>query len=1157
MKTITSICLLALSLSAFSQIRQESYKTTDQSPEWIKYMYTENVNLFTLRSLYENYYSSHEFVKTRHTQYFKRMMKHYINRVDANGYILDEPTSAPIISQTKSPTSPWQEIGPWEYDHEQAMEFQVQSPGSSHIYTVEQSPVNPDHVYAGSATAGLWKSTDKGLNWTLMTRDMDINEVYSIALDPQDVNTIYFGEGNGKIWKSTDGGINWNMTGDASFQSMNSFVRQLQFIAPNTLLAATNSGLFRSTNGGGDWTNVHAGEHMEIELKPNDATTIYTVKLTGDKTEFYKSTDAGITWVLKPTGWPNPSAGDEQKRCEISVTAADPDVVYILASGDVGPDGGLYGIYKSTDAGESFTFSCCDGGAGGAPTTTNPNILGWSEDGTGAGGQYYYDLALGTSPTDPDRLFGAGINVWRSENGGTDWTLNGHWVTWVQSGGLKHRYSHADVHDIKFFQNGSDVDMWVASDGGLYYSSTQGDTLEPRMHGIHGTDFWGWGAGFKEGYVMLGGTYHNGTLIRYNDIYKGGLADPTQGGWLAELGGDNYRGFVNYGDNTIGYSDNGAHKFSPVREERWTGRTFDGDKKCNTHYVEGEYGIYGFSPINYNVMYSPVGNKLYKSINGGVSFEELHSFGGGNVIQVHVGWTNPDIIYVTHMTSVSGAAFAIKKSTDGGATWSTITPSAAETGNNANRRKYIEIDNEDPNKLWCILMGGHTGNKVFQSTDGGASWTNLTTPTIENENIKSISHHYGTNDGLYIGTRKRVYYKNASMADWALFNNNLPASTNCLFLQPYYGEGKIRTASQRGVYECDFYEDAPPVAMAAANQTELNLASDCTPDTIQFVDHSTVRHASGTWQWYFEGGSPATSSLENPKIVYTSPGTYDVKLVVTDAFGTDSVTITDMITITNSYTNQTVVEDFNGTSFPPAGWKLIDSQGSSWEHDEPQNDPTNKVASYPNYWVDAAGEDHLLVMPAMNLTNAQTLNFTFEYTYNHNGSYTDSLEVVYRTAANPTWQSLWLKGGADLAVAGTDTWFWYEANPTINWEMATVDISALMGESCVEIAFANRGNNGNHIWIDNVNLMGTYAGLNTNELMVNVSPNPSNGQFSVHGASSMDEYVVTDLSGRIVQQKTGVSSAHFTLDLSNEPIGIYFLKVNGEGGSSIIKLMKK
>ena len=118
------------------------------------------------------------------------------------------------------------------------------------------------------------------------------------------------------------------MTGDANFQAMNMRVRDMKFIGTNTLLAATDEGLFRSTNGGTNWTEVQAGEHMEIEIKPNDPTILYTVKLTGSKTEFYKSTDTGLTWTLKPIGWPSPTGGDEQKRCEISVSAADPNVIW-------------------------------------------------------------------------------------------------------------------------------------------------------------------------------------------------------------------------------------------------------------------------------------------------------------------------------------------------------------------------------------------------------------------------------------------------------------------------------------------------------------------------------------------------------------------------------------------------------------------------------------------------------------------------------------------------------------------------------------------------------------------------------------------------------------------------------------------------------------
>ena len=1064
----------ALNNNAQEEIK---YGTSPNSPEWVVYMYQDNPNLFVLRDLFQTYYESNEFIKNQHTQYFKRLLKNYWLNTDEEGFIIIDPKRAKInITTHKNPNSIWEEVGPWDYDHEQAMNFQVQSPGSSHIYTVEQSTINPDLVYAGSATAGLWKSTDKGLNWVSATRFLDVNGVYSIALDPANENIAFFGERNGQCWKTTDSGITWNIIGGPILEDTDKWYRDLKFIGLNTLLAATEEGLFRSTNNGMSWIEVHSGEHMEIEINPGNTNIIYSVKLNGDKTEFYKSLDNGITWVLKTNGWPTPVSGDEQKRVEIGVSPENDNIVYVWGGGEVNGVGGFYGFYKSIDAGESFTFECCGTGAGGVPTVSNPNMLGWSELGDSDGGQYYYDLAFAASPTDATRLFGAGINVWRSLNTGNDWELNAHWVTWVGAN-TQNRYSHADVHDIKFFQNGNHVDMWVASDGGLYYSSDQGDNLEPRMHGIHGTDFWGYQSGFKNGDVMLGGTYHNGTLIKYNNIYKGGLTDPNEGGWLAELGGDNYRGFINYGKPKIAYADNGAFKFSETRTIRKTNVSFDETKKCNTSYVSGEYGNYGFSPNNFNVFYSPVGTELYKTSNGGVSFELVHDFGGQKVIQVKVSWSNPNIIYVTH--KLSSNVFKIMRTNDAGNNWLDITPTSAQTNGQHNRTKYIEIDDKDENKIWMILMGGQTGNKVYQSINGGSNWEDITSPSIENESLLSICHHYGTNDGLYIGTKKTVYYRNNELGTWVPFNNNLPTSTACAFLEPYYGNGKMRTASQRGVYEVDFYEDAPPVAMAAANKTSINLASNCLKDTVQFIDHSTVRSNNATWEWTFPGGVPTTSSIENPKVVYSNPGIYDIKLVVTDNFGSDSVELIDFIEVTDIYNNPQIFEDFNSPLFPPLNWKIEASEGASWEQDWPQDNPLDMVASFPNYWVDAINQSHYLILPAIEMINSISASIAFDYTYNDNNGYTDSLALVYRTSTNNGWQTLWQKGGSDLEVSGTQVWYWDASNPEIVWQNQIVDLSSLIGESCVELAFSNIGNYGNHLWIDNVNLTGDYTSINS------------------------------------------------------------------------------
>lgn len=1134
--------------------QETPYKANLSDPEWVHYQYSQNVNLIKLRDLYDAYYESHEFVKNRHTQYFKRLLKENWIYIDDQGFISEEKKKEVIVSSVKSPTSSWNEIGPWDYDHEQAMEFEVQSPGAAHVYTVEQSPVDPDLIYAGTATAGLWKSIDKGLNWTLVTRSLYVNGVYSIALDPVDSDIVYYGERNGKIWKSIDGGITWNMTGDITFQSTDHFVRDLKFIGPNTLLAATNNGLFRSSDGGGNWVIVNGGEHMEIEIKPDDPNTLFSVKLNSNETLFYKSIDNGLTWLPKLNGWPAPVSPDEQKRCEISVTAADPNLVYVLASGNVSGEGGLYGIYKSTDAGETFSFECCGSGPVGTASVSNPNLLCWAEDGAEEGGQFYYDLALGTSPTNPDKLFAAGINVWRSENGGSSWTLNGHWVTWV--GGIKHRYTHADVHDIKFFDNGSSIDMWVASDGGLYYSSTQGDTLESRMHGIHGTDFWGFGTGFKNGDVMIGGTYHNGTLIKYNDIYKGGIVDPNSNGWLAELGGDNYRGFVNYADSLVGYSDNGAFMFSDTRTNRISGRPFQSDKKCNTSYITGEYGTYGFHPQCYNEFYSPVGSELYRTTDGGTSFDLVYDFTGSKILQIKVAWGDPNTIYLTH--KVNNSTFKIQKSTDAGITWTDVTVPQSVSGNFGNRPKYIEVDDKDPLKLWCILIGSQSGYKVFQSNDGGVSWNDITTSNIQDVNVISIVHQYGTDDGLYIGTTNGVFYKNASMSEWEPFNNNLPNRTNSVFLEPFYGKEKIRTATQRSVYECDFYESSTPVAMFSANTRNLNLSMNCIPDTVQYIDHSTTLNSGATYSWYFEGGIPSTSSDMNPKVVYLNPGTYNVKLVVSDSRGIDSVETIDFISVTNSFgSTPQVYEDFNGTTFPPQGWSLINSGGGSWEHDWPEGDDSDKVACFPNYWVDASGEEHLLVLPAADFSNAQTAGISFDYTYNDNGSYIDSLALVYRTSSSPDWQIIWAQGGNQLESLGTEVWYWYYANAAITFQNQVLDLDFLVGESCVELAFANIGHYGNHIWVDNVNLYGSFTGIDEINEFAFIYPNPSTGIFNINSNKTLDKIQVLDVSGKVLRS-VDASFNHYILDLSDEASGFYLIKLTSESGhEQMIRIVKK
>jgi PKD repeat protein len=631
-----------------------------------------------------------------------------------------------------------------------------------------------------------------------------------------------------------------------------------------------------------------SGVFQEIEFNPADSNTMYFIRQVSDSTEFYKSIDGGISLIQKKNGWPVPSSGDEQKRVEIATTPAAPHKIWALATGKANGSSGLFGIYISTDEGESWTFACCGPQPGGLASTTNINMMGWADDGTDDGGQYYYDLALEVEDTDSNVVHVAGVNHWVSYDGGITFTCPAKW-----SHPDKPMYVHADIHDIHSYGE----DLWFACDGGIFYSDDKGDTIERRMFGIQGTDFWGFGAGYWDGEVMVGGTYHNGTLLKDNQVYNND--------WLSTQGGDNIRGFVNPGNERVVYHDGGAKMIPGDRSLPITGLPFS--RMPNASYIVGESSNIAFDQNNYSRLYSGEGTSLWLSNDNGNSFVEVHDF-GEEVAEIQVSPADADRIYVCTYKDW-WATKRIWRTEDAGVSWTDITPNLVTIPSDRWVPYNIAVDAKDPDKLWLARTSQYgnnypnmNGEQVFVSTDGGNNWSSLSTATIDNESITNMFHQHGTLGGIYLGTRRAVYYRNDTMSDWALFANQLPARTFSRLLVPYYREGKLRNAGNRGVWEAEFYEQSTPIARIAADRT----SSYCLRDTVTFVDHSVLHGDSASWLWSFPGGIPTASTDRNPKVVYTSPGTYDVSLTVSDKFGTDSSTMTDFIGIENECGRDTI-----------------------------------------------------------------------------------------------------------------------------------------------------------------------------------------------------------------------------------------------------------
>ena len=1131
MKKLCFCLFIFLNYPLFSQIELKYDVGNKNLPKWVNLMYSKEPKIAETVKEYNLYYKKNKLQKNKHTQYYKRWLRN-----------ISRYSNAPVSSKISNSSNQWQCVGPWDFD--QFAESRSYAPGACHIYTVEQSISNPNILYAGTATAGAWKSYDKGNNWELITSEISLNSVYAIEIDFTNPDIIYI-SGNGKLYKSTNSGSSWSIIGNTSFTNLSHSIKDIKLNPDNNqiLYVASNQGLFKSIDGGNNFSNISSGKFQEIEFHPFSTDTMYFIENSGDSTIFYRSIDGGNNIVSFSNGWPSPNTGEEQKRTEIAVSPADSNKVVALATGSANGGSGLYGIYISYNCGESWTFQCCGAQPAGPASINNINLMGWQPDGSDDGGQYYYDLALALNPNNADIIHVGGVNHWISIDNGLTFSCPAKWSEPHKKG-----YVHADIHDINYFDN----DLWFASDGGIFYSNNSGDSIYKKMKGISGTDFWGFGVGFKDKNIMLGGTYHNGTLLKDGSTY---IND-----WLSTDGGDNVRGFVNFGNPRIAYSDYGGKILSGNRNQPIT--NFNIDKLPNASYIVGESSNIAFDPRCPNWFFTGKDSILWYTNNNGGNFIPIYHF-NDKITSIEVAWSDPNVIYLSTWPSWWGTK-KIWRSGDRGNTWSDITPT------NINGQDWIPYDitvsSQDENIIWiarCSMYGGvqdAQGYEVFKSVDGGQNWINITTSTLDNINATNIVHQRGSNGGVYLGTRNTVYYKNNNMQDWEIYNNNLPKSTFSTQLVPNYREGLLLNGTNRSAYEINFYEDSPPSAQIAANKLNIN----CLNDTVQFIDHSALRKNSASWQWSFIGGNPSSSNLEDPIVVYSSPGNYDVSLTVTDIFGTSTQYYSNFIkysdTIFSISNNNSLHEGFDSGNFPPNLWSTPNATFSwtSINVDSGYNCLPTTTAFVNHYSINQRGKEAYLLTKKISLNGSIGAQNWLIYDYAYSGyssSYNDGLRIDVSLDCGNTWDSIYGAIGQDLQTTNYVTGPW---NPTCgSWLRDSIDLSSLgLNGDTMIFRFAAINDYGNKFYLDNININGQSL-LNIDDQVNSntvIFPNPNNGNFKIRTDLNNYEVKISTSLGKSIYNKA-TNEGTQKIDLSKYPKGIYILEVNSSGYKEQKKLI--
>ena len=770
-----------------------------------------------------------------------------LNLPSKNEFIKDAQNKQKIIStanQKNTIANNWSQIGAKE-----VISNGVPIVGNTNVYFLSIAPSQTNTRLACTENGALYKTIDAGANWTYLNGYGGLGQWGGpTAFHPTNPNKIIFGCKPAKI--SSDGGNNWTNV------SLSEICNEILWSNNGTtIIAATTAGVYVSVDSGLTFSQKQAGVFMDVEFKPGSTSIVYAIN---DQGVFYKSTDGGLTWAIKPTNYSLTTGKD---GFLIGVSAANPNLVAIAFL-----TGEKTELIKSTTSGDNF-----------APLSVINT--GYS--------QGWYDFVFGISPIDTNIYFVGASSLSKSVDGG----LTANYV-----GGYSGPFGiHPDIQDLEFIGN----TVIVATDGGVSESTdnfSSAANWKSTCKGLDALDYWGFDLGFNTD-QMGGGKYHNGNDIfnpNWNNgktLFIGGAEEATgkaifsRPNSLAYFGPNATNGLdkkFRLIDVEYNATVTGSHTFTMNNNLAYRGLR-NSDTSSNT--------------TDSNIIYTGFENNVMISYDNGVNSQVLKSF---NSLVWDVKTTRKDSKVIYALTQTDG----LWKTSDGGVNWSICNMTVNNINLKPNGRNcFIDVSQTNANEIWITNDNGNSNARISKSIDGGQVWTSLNTTTLNGFESKQIIHQYGSNGGVYlmgqIGGIAKCFYRNNTMLDWIDYSANLSILTsrlNMFFKASYYKE-KLRVASHMGVQEISFYEKSNPVSQPTTNVKEI-----CVNQEVTFNDYSILDYAGATWEWSFTKSpiylNGTSASSQNPVVKFLSPGSVDATLKVTNSSGiSDAKTITNFVNV--------------------------------------------------------------------------------------------------------------------------------------------------------------------------------------------------------------------------------------------------------------------
>lgn len=644
---------------------------------------------------------------------------------------------------------------------------------------------NPNIIFVGTASGGVWKTTNNGTTWEPVFDKEGVSTIGDIAVAPSDPSIVWVGTGEPNnrqssswgdgVYKSLDAGKTWTRMGLGATHHIGRVLihprnPDVVYVAALGHLWGPNPdrGVFKTVDGGKTWSQVLKINDdtgvSDIAMDPQSPDTLYAAAYQRRRTPYgfngggpaggiYKTTDGGATWKKVTKGLPYENGGDVG-RIGLDVYRRNPNIVYAIVQHEKG------GTFRSEDKGETWKKA----------GDTNPRP------------SYYSQIRI--DPTNDLRIWELGAQMFYSEDGGKKFATD------------RVKGIHGDFHAM-WIDPADSNHIITGSDGGIHSSYDNGKTWD-FINTIAIGQFYEIGLDNEKPYHICGGLQDNGSWCGPSQtLTRDGI---TNEDWTVIHGGDGFYAAIDpvepwivYTESQDGYLD---------RRDLRTGQ--QRSIRPEAKYGEPHYRFQWNSPVavsafDHKTVYYG-GNFLFKSSDRGDTWTrlgaDLTTGADRNKLQIfgktpdkktlsrHDGVQEYPTITTFSESPVNANVIWVgtddgnlQVTRDGGKTWKNLAGRVPGVPKGTYVSRVVASRAGEGSSF--VTFDGHRGNDysiyVFATNDYGENWKAIRNGMPDSAgSVHVIREHPRNQNLLFAGTEFGLWVSWNRGANWTPLKGNFP-----------------------------------------------------------------------------------------------------------------------------------------------------------------------------------------------------------------------------------------------------------------------------------------------------------------------------------------------------------------------------------------------